>query len=356
MIGATFFPSGGGPDRSIFNHIVSAENLFAAWRVFKKGKTRKPDVIEFAHNLENNIFALRDELLAHNWKCGGYKKFSIKDPKPRTIHKATVRDRILYQAVYQILYPIFDKTFIFDSYSSRKDKGTHAGIKRLNIFLRKLNINYTKPVYALKCDIKKYFDSIDHEILISLIKNKVECLKTLALIEKIINSFHKTSGKGLPLGNVTSQVFANIYMNGFDWYVKNELGIKHYIRYNDDFIILSSNKNELIKLIRYIVYFLLNNLKLELHPDKIIIRKLHQGVDFLGAVLLPHRMAPRTKTKRRIIKKSLKMLKELEAGKITKEKFGQSTVSYLGHLSHTKSRVVQHLLHSIRAKMWNLPE
>ena len=192
MIGATKIPWGGGFSRRIFSHIISVENLFGAWREFKKNKSKKPHVIVFALNLDNNIFNLRDELVNGHWICSGYKKFSIKDPKPRTIHKATVRDRLLYQAVYRILYPLFDHDFIFDSYSSRRGKGTHAGIKRLNIFLRKLSRNYIKPVYALKCDIQKFFDSIDHEILLNLIREKIDCPKTILLLETIIDSFHKT--------------------------------------------------------------------------------------------------------------------------------------------------------------------
>jgi len=162
--------AGGGFHSSIFDHVSSIENLFSAWREFKENKNKKPDIIAFRLNLENNLFALRDDLVSGKWACGGYKKFSIKDPKPRIIHKATVRDRVLYQAVYRILYPIFDETLIFDVYSSRNNKGTHAAVKRLNVFLRKLSVNYTKPVYVLKCDIKKFFDSIDHDVLLDLLK------------------------------------------------------------------------------------------------------------------------------------------------------------------------------------------
>ncbi|KKW13658.1 MAG: RNA-directed DNA polymerase (Reverse transcriptase) [Parcubacteria group bacterium GW2011_GWA2_50_10b] len=346
---------GGGFNGSIFSHITSVENLFAAWREFKKGKSKKSDVVEFSLNLENNIFRLREELLSKSWKCGGYQKFIIKDPKPRIIHKATVPDRLLYQAVYRILYPIFDRTFIFDSYSSRNGKGTHAGIKRLNVFLRKLSHNYTRPVYALKCDIKKFFDSIDHGILLELIQEKVSCPETMQLLEKVIDSFHKIPGKGLPLGNVTSQIFANVYMNRFDWYVKKELKIKYYVRYCDDFVILSSDIGNLTKLILLLQKFLDKNLKLELHPDKILIRKFHQGIDFLGAVLLPHRIVVRTKTKRRMIKKSTKLLEEFQIGRLTKARLNQSISSYLGHLNHVKSRETNHSLHSIRAKMRRLP-
>lgn len=333
--------------------MVSVENLFRAWKEFKKNKNKKPDVIAFSLNLENNIFNLRDELIAKNWTCDGYKKFSINDPKPRIIHKATVRDRVLYQAVYRILYPLFDNTFIFDSYSSRNGKGTHAGIKRLNMFLRKLSGNYIKPVYVLKCDIRKFFDSIDHEILLSLLRQKIDCIETMKVLEKIINSFHKSPGKGLPLGNVTSQLFANVYFNSFDWYVKKELEIKYYVRYCDDFVIPSSNPSNLSRLVPLLQEFLMTKLKLELHPNKVSIRKFHQGIDFLGAVLLPRHSVLRTRTKERIIDKSYKLLKQFQAGKLSKERAYQSLVSYLGHLSHIKSRALTNMLVKMQIQLFD---
>ena len=346
---------GGGLNGRIFEHITSVENLFQAWEEFKKGKVKKRDVIIFSLNLENNIFELRQKLVSTEWKSDGYASFSIKDPKPRSIHKASVRDRVFYQAVYRVLYGIFDSVFIYDSYSSRVGKGTHAGIKKLEVMLRKLSQNYTKPAFALKCDVKKFFDSIDHEIFRSLIGEKISCSRTIGLLKKVIDSFHKTPNKGLPLGNVTSQVFANVYMNPFDWYVKTQLGMKRYVRYCDDFVILSQNRNELVELIPKIQKFLADNLKLELHPDKILIYNFHQGIDFLGAVLLPHCTVPRTKTKNRIIKKSQKLLRQVRKGQITKSKFNQATSSFLGHLSHTRSFKTRQLLHRLRLEVQNLP-
>ncbi|MFH1473230.1 MAG: reverse transcriptase/maturase family protein [bacterium] len=348
-------PWGGGLSRRIFGHIISLENLFLAWEEFKKGKQNKRDVILFSLNLENNIFALRKKLILGRWMSDGYTVFSIQDPKPRKIHKATVQDRILYHAVYRVLYSLFDSTFIHDSYSSRKGKGTHAGIERLNIWVRKLSRNYTHPIYALKCDIRKFFDSIDHEILLARIKQGTDCPQTIELLARIIDSFHKTHGKGLPLGNVTSQVFANVYMNPFDWYVKMTLRIKYYIRYCDDFVILSRDRGELVELIPKIRKFLTDNLRLELHPNKILIRNLHQGIDFLGAVLLPYRIVQRTRTKKRIIKKTQKLLCQLQEEKITKSQFNQTVNSFLGHLSHTKSFKVRCFLHKLKFSAKNLP-
>lgn len=277
-------------------------------------------------------------MLNGTWASEGYRRLTISDPKPRIIHKATVKDRVLYQAIYQILYPIFEEIFIFDSYSSRVGKGTHAGIRRLRVFLRKLSQNYTKSVYILKCDIRKFFDSIDHTLLKSFLKRDIDCGKTLNLLFLVIDSFHKVVGKGLPLGNVTSQVLANVYLHYFDSYIKKELGIRYYLRYNDDFVILAENQFELYQILLQVKNFLAYELKLELHPHKISIRKYHLGVDFLGTVILPHYSVLRTKTKRRFLKKLMRPLTNSQIE------------SYLGHLSHTKSRRVRELLYKARLR------
>lgn len=221
--------------------------------------------------------------------------------------------------------------FYYDSYSCRIGKGTHKRVKRLERLVRKVSKNYTKPCWALKCDIKKYFHNIDHKILFSLLKRKIRDRDILWLLSQVINSFHSEFGKekGAPLGNLTSQIFANIYLNEFDQFVKHNLKIKHYLRYADDFLILCSNKDELTQYIKVFDSFLKDNLKLELHPRKIILRKLSHGIDFLGYIVLPYYVLPRTRTKRRTFKK-IKL-------KIHEESFNQTLQSYLGFLSHAAS-------------------
>ena len=329
--------AGGGFNGSIFDHITSLENLFGAWREFKKNKSKKLDVTSFSLNLEDNIFNLRDELISGGWECGGYKKFSIKDPKPRTIHKATVRDRVLYQAIYRILYPLFDKTFIFDSYSSRNEKGTLASIRRLNIFLRKLSTNYTRTVYALKCDIKKFFDSVDQDILMGLLQNRIKNKDATWLLERIIKSFPE----GLPLGNITSQLFANIYLNELDQFIKQTLKIKYYIRYCDDFVILNNNPEYLKSLIPRMGEFLENRLKLSLHPNKVTIRKYRQGIDFLGYVSFPRFTILRVKTKKRMFKRVKARLIGFQNGLVKKESLKATLLSYFGMLKHCNAFLVK---------------
>ena len=288
---------------NLFSQIISLDNLLTSWREFRNGKRSKYDVIVFERNLEDNLFQLNHELKTKIYHHSDYIAFYITDPKRRHIHKAEVRDRIVHHAVYRILYPIFGRRFIYDSYSCRLRRGTHKAVERLKLFTRKISANYTKPCFALKCDIKKFFDSVDHNILFQLIKKKINDPDTLSLIWEILSSFERES-KGIPLGNLTSQLFANIYLNELDQFIKHKLKIKHYLSYADDFVILGNNRNDLKKLIPVFGQFLQVKLKLQLHPDKIFIRKLKQRIDFCGYVVLPHYTVLRTKTKRRMLKRA----------------------------------------------------
>jgi len=286
----------------------------------------------FAFNLEENIFNLHQELLEKQWQPDHYQAFYVRDPKLRHIHKASVRDRVLYHAVFRVLYPIFDPLFIHDSYSCRRGKGTHAGVQRLEQYLRKASRNYTQPYYALKCDVKKFFDSIPHSILLALIQKRIDDLETIVLIRQIVLSFQKTPGCGLPLGNVTSQLFANIYLNELDQFVKHRLKILYYLRYCDDFIILGTEPSSLTTLIPIIRSFLLNSLQLTLHPKKTILRKVSTGIDFLGYVVLPYYRVVRTSTRKRIFRKL-----SISSGAEQKA----SADSYIGITTHAKGYLIK---------------
>lgn len=235
------------------------------------------------------------------------------------------------------MYPIFDPVFISDSYSCRVRKGTHKAINRLQKFAGKVGKNNTKTCFVLKCDIKRFFDSVDHNILIFFLKEKIKDENAIWLIEKIIKSFSKSPDKGLPLGNITSQLFANIYLNELDYFIKHNLRMNYYIRYCDDFIVLNSDKGPLEKIIPKINNFLKENLKLFLHPDKIDIREYHQGTDFLGYASFPYHRILRIKTKKRMFKRIDDKLSELKQNKITKQSFNQTIQSYLGVLKHCNS-------------------
>lgn len=325
-----------------YYQLISLENIFQAWSEFRKGKAKRLDVQLFERNLEDNLFELQQRLKNKTYRHGSYQSFYVNDPKQRHIHKAIVADRVIHHLLYTFLYNIFDKSFIYDSYSCRLNKGTHKAVSRLVKFTRIVSKNYTNPCWALKLDIQKFFASIDHEVPLNLLKEKIKDEDMIWLLEQIIDSFYsdKGEGKGMPLGNLTSQVFANIYLNELDQFVKHELKVKYYLRYADDFLFLSKDKGLLSSYIDALRQFLSNELKLELHPKKIIFRKLEWGIDFLGYIVLPHYILPRTKTRRRIFKK----LKE----KVSLENFDQSLQSYLGYLGHASSfKITQELKNQV---------
>jgi len=286
-----------------FEEIVSVENLLQAWKEFIRGKRKKKDVQEFQLNLMDNIFQLHSDLANFNYKHGGYQVFNICDPKPRNIHKATVGDRLLRHAIYRILYPFFDRTFISDSFSCRNNKGTHKALSRFRSFAYKVSKNNTRTCWILKCDIKKFFASIDQEVLLTILKKHITGQKVIWLLQRVVGSFSTRPGIGLPLGNLISQLFVNIYMNEFDQFMKYKLRVRYYLRYADDFVVLSENKLWLEKILLFVEEFLNKFLRLELHPDKIFIKTLYSGLDFLGWVnFFDHRVL-RTTTKRRMLKK-----------------------------------------------------
>lgn len=325
----------------MFVHIVSISNLLRAWREFKKGKLKKKDVSVFELYLEDNIFRLHEDLISRSFNYAVYQGFYVSDPKRRHIHKAVVRDRVVHQALYRMINPLFDKRFIYDSYSSRKDRGTHLGVERSFKACRKVSNNWKKKVYVLKCDIRKFFDTIDHSILRDLIQRRVSCADTMNLIDLLFTGFEKEKGKGLPLGNVTSQLFSNIYLNELDQFVKHKLKMKYYFRYCDDFIVISENKNILLQVLQKIKIFLSKNLKLELHPRKVEIRPIRQGIDFLGYVILPHTIILRTRTKNRIVRKIQVINERLKRGLISKETFQGTLISYLGVVFHSRSKEME---------------
>lgn len=309
-----------------FEDIISIENILAAWREFAAGKRGKKDVQEFSYRLMDNILTLHDDLQTGAYRHGSYEAFKISDPKPRDIHKASVRDRLLHHAVYRVLYPLFDRTWISDSYSCRNQKGTHRAMNRFRTFSQKTSKNHTRTAWVLKCDIRKFFASIDHEILIQIISKTISDIRTIDLLTKLIVSFTSTGpGKGLPLGNLTSQMLVNLYMNEFDQFVKHRLKLKYYIRYADDFVVFWEDRNMLELTIPKFAVFLKDNLNLSLHPLKVSIWPIASGVDFLGWVHFPDHRIIRTSTKKRMLKR-LKITSKLSV-----------VESYKGLLQHGNS-------------------
>ncbi|MEK7089800.1 MAG: reverse transcriptase/maturase family protein, partial [Patescibacteria group bacterium] len=286
--------------------------------------------LDFEQNLMANIIDLHHGLVTKTYTHSEYEAFNISDPKPRSIHKARVCDRLLHHTLHRELHPFFDKTFIADSYSCRKGKGTHKAIEQFRAFSNKVSKNNTKTVWVLKGDIRKFFASIDQKILIEILMQYIPDKNTISLLSEIIGSFNSTKkGVGLPLGNLTSQLFVNVYMNEFDQFVKHKLKTKYYIRYADDFVVLSHDKKWLESTLLQMAVFLHEHLRLSLHPNKVSIETLASGVDFLGWIHFPHHRQLRTTTKRR-------MLKNLK-GCPTPETIN----SYLGLLGHGNTHKLQ---------------
>ena len=299
------------------------QNLLEAWEEFVAGKRGKRDVQEFQLRLMDNLFALHNDLINHTYRHGGYQAFNIADPKPRNIHKASVRDRLVHHAIHRVLYPFFDKGFIADSFSCRVGKGTHAAMSRFRSFAHIVSKNNTRTCWVLKCDIRKFFASVDHGVMIKILKSHIADKDTIQLLEDVVNSFSSPAQDvGLPLGNLTSQLLVNIYMNEFDQFMKHIIRAKYYLRYADDFLILSTNREWLEIILPEMRDFLLGRLGLTLHPKKVSIRTLASGVDVLGWVHFPDHRVLRTTTKRRAV------------SRITANPNEERIASYLGMLKH----------------------
>ncbi len=287
----------------------------------------------------DNILALYTDLVNRTYIHGGYREFRINDPKPRLIHKASVRDRLLHHAVHRMLYPFFDRIFIFDSFSCRTNKGVRAAINRFRKCAHKVGRNHTRTVWVLKCDIRKFFANIDHEILLRILDYYIPDKRIVDLLENIIVSFSMTSGTsvGLPLGNLTSQLFSNIYLDRLDRWVKHQLKEKHYIRYADDFVFLSADRNYLLSLIPQVQHLLSCTLKLDLHPNKFFLKTIASGVDFLGWIHFSDHRVLRKVTKRRMTRKLAENFKP------------EVLQSYLGLLSHGNTFKLQE---TIKNQFW----
>ncbi|PIZ94522.1 MAG: hypothetical protein COX81_03405 [Candidatus Magasanikbacteria bacterium CG_4_10_14_0_2_um_filter_37_12] len=287
-----------------WDEFCSVENVYSAWRDFSKGKHNKKDVIYLATELEKELLSLHEDLAQGLYEHGQYTSFTVHDPKERIIHKATVRDRIVHRMIYNYLLPIVHPRFLDCSFSCRPGFGQHRAIGAVQKAIRKSTKNYSHDVIALKCDIKKFFDTIDQDILYRLIAKRIHHGHFLSLVRTVLRSFYcKEPGKGLPIGNLTSQIFANIYMHEFDWFVKHDLRQRWYYRYADDVIFLLSPDDDIEQLFYNIEQFLLKKLQLVIHPNKILVRPVHQGIDWLGKIICPGYTILRTSTRRRMLKK-----------------------------------------------------
>ena len=325
---------------NLFEKITSFENLLLAFKNASQCKRSKANVAVFNYNLEENLIVLQQALMDKTYRPGGYRAFHIFDPKKRLISAAPFADRVVHHALCNIIEPLFDRTFIYDSYANRQNKGTHAGIRRVQKFLRGNR-------FVLKCDIKKYFPSIDHEILKQEIRWRIADPDTLWLIDTIIDGSNEQEfvydifpgddlltpsnrRKGLPLGNLTSQFFANLFLNRFDHFIKEILMVRYYARYVDDFLI-SANSIAFLSEVKKEIEAYLANLRLKLHPKKCHILRSDKGVPFLGQVIFPHYRLLKKQNVRRFSKRLPRLVQQLDAGDISQKRFNASIQGWKGH-------------------------
>ncbi|MFA5714532.1 MAG: reverse transcriptase/maturase family protein [Candidatus Paceibacterota bacterium] len=284
---------------NLFPQVCFFNNIHLAYLKARKNKRYKKDILMFSLNLEDNLLEIKRELEDGTYKHGAYREFIVEDSKKRLLKAPIFKDRVVHHALCNIIETIFEKTFIFDSYACRKNKGTHRAIKRLNYFLKN-----NKDLYCLKCDVSKYFDSVNHVILLSLIKKKIKDKRIIWLIEEILtSSFSKKEGTGIPIGNLTSQLFANIYLSRLDYFAKNLLREKMYLRYMDDFLFLGG-KHRMRVVAKKSSHFLFKELKLEINSKKSNVFPAKKGIDFLGYVVFEHHILLRKSTVKRFLKKS----------------------------------------------------
>ena len=319
---------------NLFDKITTAENLYEAYRRARKGKGWQDTVKRFGVDLDANLGRIRRSLISKTFTTSAYKEKAIHEPKERIVYKLPFApDRIVQHALVNILEPIWEKTFIYDSYSCQKGKGIHAGSRRTMEFIRAAS----PESYCLKMDVAKFYPSVDHDILFSIVQRKIKCPETLWLLEDIIYSY--PDGKNIPIGNYLSQWFCNIYLNELDTFVKHQLRAKYYIRYCDDFIIIHEDKRYLKSLAGEIEQFLAERLVLRLSKNDIF--PIRHGIDFLGYRHFPGYVLIRKSTVKRAKRRLRALPCMLKRGEISSEQYRSSIASTEGWFRWANSHNLQ---------------
>lgn len=312
---------------NLFDKIVEIENLMCSAHKAFKNKSSTREVIYFRKNFLQNIINIREELKSGTIELGNYRRFIIYEPKERHISAAPLKQRIVHHAIMNICHNFFDKNLIYDCFASRVGKGTHKAIKRLQEKQKSF-------LYYVKLDFRKYFDSIDHFVLKTLLRRLFKDPFLINLLDRIIDTYGKDF-KGIPIGNLTSQYFANFYISGLDHYMKEEVKVPFYIRYMDDVIILSSDFKQLKHAVKQYIAFSDSKLHLQVKPP--IIGRVCHGIPFLGYRIYRDRIIINGKGKRRIIKK-LKLLERLfHTSRISEKEISNRIHSSLSYLNFADS-------------------
>jgi retron-type reverse transcriptase len=325
---------------NLWPELVSFENLYAAYLKARRGKRTQRAVARFEFLAERELAELQEELESHRYRPAPYRTFMIRDPKPRLISAAPFRDRVVHHALCNVLEPIFERTFIDDSYACRKGKGTHAAVRRYQQFA-------CRNRYVLKCDVRKFFPSVDHQIPLERLARKIKDRDVLWLAELIIAHSNRQEDvawffpgddlftvaerrRGLPIGNQTSQFFANVMLDPLDHFIKERLGCRCYVRYVDDFVLLENDKERLAGWREEIERFLLG-LRLWLHPGKRVISRTADGIRFLGYRVWPsHRLLPKSNV-HRFRRRLRAMQRRFAAGMLGGREIRQRIMAWMGH-------------------------
>lgn len=315
------------------------DKLYEAHKKCRRGKSDKREVVEFELDLSNELIRLQTELKNKTYRVGRYYKFTIYDPKKREIQALSYRDRIVqHNLCDNILAPLMERHLIYDNSACRKNKGAHFAMNRLTQFLREYYKQYGTEGYILKCDIHKYFDSIDHRVLKTKLSRIVKDQDVYDLLALIIDSYEKTPGKGLPMGNQTSQWFALYYLDSFDRVAKEQCRMKYYTRYMDDCIIICDSKQKLSECLDKLKWHINRELLLEFNK-KTQLTTIRNGVDYLGFRFyltdtgkVVRRL--RTSSKRRLKRRLKKFKRQYQCDEVTLAEITQSMTSYTGHLRH----------------------
>lgn len=335
---------------NLFPSIYDFESLHAAYLRARKGKREHSDVLIFSLNLESNLIELQNELIWGSYQTGNYKKFYVYEPKQRLVAALPFRDRVIQHSIVAAIEPIWERRFIFDSYACRPGKGTHAGANRAQEYLRSVKRQYGR-IYALKADISKYFPSIDHAVIKQLLSKRIACKRTLELMFGIIDSWEDSPGRGLPIGNLTSQLMANIYLHELDEFVKCTLRERYYIRYMDDFIIVHHDKAYLHRQRAIIEDYLSDSLRLKTNRKTQVFpvgMRRGRALDFLGYRIWPTHRRLRVGSVRRMRTKLRAFVAAMKRG-VFDSALAQATIrSWVAHTMHADAYRIRMKLLSLR--------
>lgn len=316
---------------NLFQQVHEWDTLLEAYRKARKGSSHSPEAVLYAIKLHENLTKLQQSLKNGKVEIGDYDYFTIHDPKERIICAAPFAERVLHHAIMLVLEKRLEQHLIHDTYACRVGKGTERAV--LKAFA-----HTTKKTWFLKLDMRKYFDSIDHEILKLKLRRVCKDQRLLQLLDKIIDSYCVSDGKGIPIGNLTSQHFANFYLSFFDHYVKEELQIKHYVRYMDDCVLWASTKEELVSCRKTVVEYLERELKLTLKYA--VLNRSSNGVPFLGFLLKPDRIHVLRSKKRRLLRTWKDLYWHLKTSQIDQQMYSDRITASLSHLRIARSRTL----------------